>query len=128
MSEAAIKKAIEERLLAVWGATSEIAWDDVEFKPTTGTPFIEPKYTCVLSKNIAIGCERNFYLLSVMVNTKAGQGGLLNAQLADQIKNNFINRTIDGVTYLNGRIERRPSKNEWYRKEVLIDFFHDNKF
>lgn len=128
MSEAIVKQVIEDHLLGFWGTTTAIAWDDIEFSPVIGQAFIAPMFECVQSQNIAIGCERDHYLLQVAVSTPSGDAGVNNAAYCDTIKNNFINRNVSGVSFKTGRIVKKGSAKEWYTRAVLIECFYDNKF
>lgn len=126
MSEEYVRRVIEERIQSIWGSTTPIAWDDSEFKPSAGVAFIRPFFESISSENIAIKCERNYYLLTIEVNTPKGIGSSQNLQYADTLKNAFVYQTFEGVKFENGTVRRTGHIKEWYQRRVLINLYYNN--
>lgn len=121
---------IEKRLQDNWTDTP-IAFDNVEYVPVVGSPFVRltiSQTTSVL-KTFATygeGMYQEFGLIIVQVFTPRNDGTHPNNVLADKIADLFrgwnSGRLFCGTT----RIVRIGTEKNWHHANVMIEFYYEN--
>lgn len=128
MNEDQATLAIISFLKSSWLAKTEISWDNIDFKSTDNTPYIEPTITTVDSFSLSKSCLRNNCLLTIVVNTPKNTGINQGIKYSDDLLNLFVNKdAITGITFKSGRAQRLGPLGEWHRRRVLINFFYNQE-
>ncbi len=124
-----ILRIIEERISIYW-TDSDVAWNNVQYTPVAGTPFIRPVATQVHSGLIAgtadQGLWREFGLLTVQVFTNRSEGTRDNATLARKVTELFRGYSKDSLYCLAPHVETVGDTKEWYQSNVIVDFYFDH--
>lgn len=100
-----IRAALETRLSGTVGLPS-IAWENISFKPTTGTSFIKPKFVPTSRRPAVRGLNpqhRYQGLFSLLVYCPENEGPGVGQGIATTLTDRF-NSTTD-ISYTNGDAE-----------------------
>jgi hypothetical protein len=130
-----IRSTLEDKLVNAVGATP-IAWENIDFKPTTGTSFIKPQFIPTLRRPAVRGLlpqQRYDGLYTVFCYTPENVGPGAADDLADSIIETFeattdISYSVDTNTTLNLSIdyaEREQGRGQppWYYVVVNIGWY-----
>ena len=126
-----IRSALEVSLSAVAGVP-QIAWENVKYVPTTGTPYLKPVLVPTLREPSVRGLNpqmlyRGFYTITCYV--PQGNGPSVVDDLADSIIDAFEATTdiTDGTTIVSIRYAERGLGVEdgaFYAVPVTIGWYH----
>ena len=128
-----IRQALESRIASVTGiqASSQRAWENVRFEPTTGTPWVRMTLLPGESRPAIRGANpilEYIGLFQVDVFQPEGSGPNAADVLADNIRNSFAPGTDITVGSTTTRIrwsERAAAELDtpWYRLSVTISWY-----
>jgi hypothetical protein len=125
MFEAA-NNLIETRLKAQWGSTTAIDWDNVEFRPVIGTPFIRLLIDWTDNNSISIGgLDRGEGYINISIFETANKGTKHVTSMADSLSAIFRKWSSGGLQFRVPRIITIGKQEEWYRLDVIIPFKYD---
>ena len=124
-----IQSALNTRLNTLSGGYA-VAWENIEYEPVQGTPYLRPTFLPAETFGATIGAtgtdnQSGIYQIDVFV--KAGQGHGAAVILADSIADHF--KPVTELVY-NGRlvrcmsvsILRGRSDNGWYQVPIEIRY------
>lgn len=120
-----VDKMIEDRLRAEWSGTA-IDWDNVEFTPVRGTPFIRLQVEWVDTNTISSGgLDRGegYVNISMFMPANTGTEGV--AQGADMVALVFNKWDNGYLKFGVARTMRVGQQESWYRLDVIIPFTVD---
>jgi hypothetical protein len=116
---------IENHLVDNWSRTP-IDYDNVEFSPVRGTPFVRLQVEWVNTTLTSIGGRakgEGYIDLSIFV--PANTGTTISSSMADELATMF-NRLLNGALHCQvARTQRIGSFEEWYQVKVLVPFIYD---
>ncbi len=121
-----VRQILEDQLILAWGTTTPITWDDDPRVPRLGVDFIRCTLDGLDAQNISIKCQRENYLFTVQVFTKADKGSESNMALVDLIKKTYFGFSRGTLICKSVIDERVGAFNEFYQRNVLIDIQYDN--
>jgi len=123
-----LQKYISDNFTGV--ASNQIAWDNVEFKPTIGTAWLRVSIQNTISDFVGLSGPsvrtRRRGLIFFQIFTPEGTGTLLADQIADDLANNF-----EALSLYTGEILSAVTKNEigvsksWNQTNVSLPFYYD---
>lgn len=131
MSYANIEKTIQEKLNSGWTAT-EIEWQNTEYEPTLGTPFIRVTIIPGSENNIGLGSSTNLYrkvgvvFFSIFVPPNTGTRQAWN--LADDLTAIFRGLEEEGVIFREIETNEVGEENGWFQVNVSVAFQADDIF
>lgn len=128
-----IREALETQLTAVSGVP-DIAWENVNYEPTTGTPFVRPTLNPLIREPAVRGLNpQQYYYGSFIVEvfTPEGQGPGAGMTIAESIVNSFdatstLTANSVNVCIRNSRVETFVNMDAWYMIPVVIDWYTYN--
>lgn len=124
-----VQQLIEQRLAAQLPDVS-IAWDNVEFIPQVGTPFIRPTITQTETEltagTVDAGNWREHGLITIQIFTSKNTGARANASLSDRVGDSLRGYYIDRLHVGGPRAVRVGQDGEWFQSNVMIPFYFDN--
>ncbi len=141
MSFATIAAAIRSRFNTQWGSTTPIAWENVNYTPVTGTPWVRLTILPATARHagLAVGSSatgnrryREGGLVVVQVFTPENEGDGESATLAEAAAAVFRGVTASGIRYSGPRGEapRIRTVGEdgegWYQRNVEVPFEVDS--
>lgn len=130
-----IRAALESRLEDTSGIPV-IAWENVPYNPTTGTPFIKPMFQPVLREQAAMTTNpshRYQGLFTILCHYPEGTGPGTSQGTVDTLVNRF-NSTVD-ISYTNTDLETivvsirgvqqegSYTRSPWYITPVTVSWF-----
>ena len=121
-----VRQILEDQLIAEWGATTPITWDDFNRNPAVGINFIRCTLDGIGASPLSLKCQREDYLLTIQVFTKAGEGPKTNMLLADELKRIYLGFSSGHLIVKSVIDERVGVSKEFYQRNVLIDLQYDN--
>lgn len=129
MFEKAVQE-LQERLQDNWTDT-EIAFDNVQFNPVRGVPFIRIAITQTESEltsiaGPALGNYREHGLMTIQVFTPKNDGVQPNARLADMAAALYRGYSSGGLFCMPPRVNRVGAHEEFYQSNLLVEFYFDN--
>lgn len=128
MSQEAVRKIMEERLATEWGARTPIAWDDSDYGPVVGTPFIKPMIEGTTSEPKTGKCQREFYQMKIEVLTPKGSGAGANMVMGDDLVAMFYGYAESTLICKKAYVERLGDVEEWHSRAVFVDVQFDENF
>ena len=132
LSPDAADKAIQAAFLAVWGTTTPIAWDNLDFNAEAqNTPWVRLNVQFVTGTIAALGivgdrCFRNQGLVFVQVFSPVGEGKSANTVLATVARGTFRGVQLPGgLWFRNAAIVDVGPDGKWYQQNVMAEFIFD---
>lgn len=122
-----IRAAIEQRLANNWSST-DIAWDNIDYQPTSETAFIRCLVEEVDSRQVSsqtTPCHRVVGYIHIMIMVPTNTGTNTARGYADDIAAIFRNANFSDIQCTSPRIERVGDIGEWFQYSVLIPFWAD---
>ena len=116
---------IEERLRANWSETG-IDWDNVEFTPSRGTPFVRLDIQWTGNNTISIGGRNRgegYIDISVFVPSNTGTTAV--SGIADRLAAIFNKWDTGQLKFRVARTQRVGEQEQWYQVKVLVPFQFD---
>lgn len=110
---------------------TDVAYENVEFKTSKGTPWVEFRIIDGNESLLSLASEGNrMYrrtgLVSVKVFTAENTGTKQARDLADKIAGLFRTKSISGAIFGSPNIARRENKDGWLQTTVTISFYVDS--
>ena len=126
MSFANTQKYIESRFSTYWTATP-IAWQNVEYEPTSGTSYVEFGVFEADSQIVSLGTllYRNPGLISVNIFVPLNDGLQTAKGYADSIKTIFAGQNFNGITCRAASVTSLGEQSGWHVVNVTVPFFWD---
>ena len=132
LSPDAADKAIQAAFLAVWGTTTPIAWDNLDFNAEAqNTPWVRLNVQFTTGSISALGIVgdrrfRNEGFVFVQVFTPVGGGKSANTLLATLARNVFRGvQLAGGLWFRNATIVHVGPDGKWYQQNVSAEFIFD---
>lgn len=125
-----IQSAIIDYMQSNWTAT-DIAWDNVDYEPSTGNEyiaiFLDPVDETPEAKNGSQNLYRIVGELTIIVYTQQGTGPGRNHELADDAASLFRGKDLDTVQFRGAAVNRVGivDNGGWYKSLVRIEFYAD---
>lgn len=123
-----IKTEIWQELNNQWNNETPIAWDNVEFSPTTGSEYISVFVDPADENPVSVGSQNLYRIIGelvIPVYTEQGIGTARNDELADKVSNIFRGKDLNGKIQFSGSVHNRvgiTSSGGWYRSNVRVKF------
>lgn len=113
-------------------AADKIAWDNVAFKPVTGSPWVRVSIQGNLNNFASIGGPsikvRRLGIVFVQVFVPEGTGTLVADQLADDIADALeAKQLLTGETFQASTKTEAGANNGWYQLNVSTPFYFDEQ-
>jgi len=125
-----IRAALETRLNST-PDIPEIAWENVPYSPTTGTPFIKPMFQPTLRRQSAMATTPPHYyqgIFTILCYHPEGSGSGASQETVDALVNRF-NSTTD-ITYSGLTVSLRGAQQEssyinspWFVTPITVSWF-----
>lgn len=141
MSHATLNQLVESRLVAQWGVTTPIKFDNVEFVPAVGASWIACAVKESDSRKITLGSgaqvRRTIGTIFVEIFTPLGAGSGVARGYADTIKTIFRDYRVSGLHVREGsymQIGEKyytnsgtgvPATSQWFQGLVDFPFRYD---
>lgn len=135
MSYTAEEQAILSRVATEWGATTEIAWPNVDFNPADEVSDGDSWIRISIQRGPGtatqadIGSTAHRYrhrgTLVCQIFAPQGKGTGPVMALADQFAASFRSVTDTGVTYLTPSVGTVGSDGPWHQVNVTVDYYRD---
>ncbi len=117
---------IEERLRAQWLQTL-IDWDNVEFTPVRGTPFVRLQIEWNTSDVVAVGGVRvrgeGYINLSAFVPSGTGTQDV--SKMADDLAGIFDKWDTGKLKFKVAFTQRVGQQEQWFQVDVITPFTYD---
>ena len=130
--------AIRARFNTSWGATTPIAWPNVNFTPPAGEPWVRLTIRSDEAFSASLPAptirHRHTGMVVVQVFTPDNEGDAEARTLADQVCAIFRDVTAGGITYrgVDGSspyvTEVGPDGSGWYQLNVWVPYYRDSLF
>ncbi len=128
MSTEAVRAILEARLQTEWGVTTPIVWDNVNYTPKLGTPYIDCQLEGVFSVIKSAKCQRKHYLFTIDVYTPSNTTAKTAMEHTDTLETMFYGFASGYLTVQTTHSERVGTLKEWHHRVVLIDLFFDQHY
>ena len=116
---------INDRLVSNWTETP-IDFDNVDYNPSSGVPFVRLQIEWTSNDVISIGGrERGEGYIDLSLFIPANTGTQHVAGMADRLKLIFDKWDTGALKFKVGRKIRVGQKEEWYQEKVLVPFTFD---
>lgn len=141
MSHAALNTIVENRFATVWGATTAIAYEGVDFSPTAGSSWVAIKVREGTSRKITLGSgaqvRRTIGTIFVETYAPLGQGSKPTRDLVDAVKAVFRDyrsgglichegsSSVIGPEYYTNSGTGVPATSQQYQAIVAVPFRYD---
>lgn len=141
MSHAALNTLVESRFATVWGATTPIAYEGVDFSPTAGSSWVAIKVREGSSRKITLGSgaqvRRTIGTIFVETYAPLGQGSKPTRDLVDAVKVVFrdyrasgfhafeASAQVIGPEYYTNSGTGVPATSQQYQAIVAVPFRYD---
>ena len=141
MSHAALNTIVESRFATAWGATTAVAYDNVNFTPTAGASWVAIKLREGPSKKITLGSgaqvRRTLGTIFVEIFTPVGTGSSACRGYVDSVKAIFrdyrasglhcheSSSNVIGEEYYTNSGTGVPAASQQYQAVVSIPFMYD---
>lgn len=125
-----IRSALEQRLASTSGLPA-IAWENVPYSPTTGTPYLKPQFIPVTRRQAAMATTPPHYyrgIFRVLCYQPEGQGPGASQNLVDTLIDRFettTDITSNGITVSIEGVQQESSyiNSPWYVTPVTVSWF-----
>ncbi len=116
---------IEARLRNNWTETL-IDWDNVEFNPVRGTPFVrlQTEWVDTVVKGVN-GRSRGEGYINLSVFVQLGTGTNRITEMASDLSDIFNRWDNGSLKFGVARIMRIGEQEQWYRLDVIVPFIYD---
>lgn len=116
---------IEDRLSNNWTET-EIDYDNVEFSPVVGTPFVrlQTEWTDTNITSIG-GRSRGEGYVNISIFYPANKGTVVVTEMADSLSQLFNQWSSGNLRFTVARTVRIGQQESWYRLDVVVPFTFD---
>lgn len=128
MSSDAVRQILEERLATEWGVRTPIAWDNTDYTPEEGTPFIKCMIEGTTSEPKTGKCQREFYQMEIQILTPKGSGTGENMTMGDDLVAMFFGFAESTLICKKAHVERQGDMEEWHSRAVFVDVQYDQNF
>lgn len=128
MGYAAQRIAIESRFSTQWGVTTPIAWDNSQYKPDSGTPFVALSILNTSEQPVSIGSTvktRNGGFININIFVPENTGTAVIEGLCDSAAAVFRYKAFSGVSCRGAEIRLIGRNKEWWQYNVSIEFQRD---
>lgn len=141
MSHSALNTLIESKFATAWGATTDIAYENVNFTPTASSSWVSIKVREGSSKKITLGSgaqvRRTLGTIFVEIFTPVGGGSKPCRDLIDSAKVLFRDYRISGLHVYDGSVNILgeeyytnsgtgiPATSQQYQAIVAFPFRYD---
>ena len=116
---------IEDRLRALWSGTL-IDWDNVEFAPVRGIPWVRLQIEWVDANQISAGgLDRGDGYINLSSFVASNTGTLNVSIMCDQLAAIFNKWNTGALRFKVARTVRVGEQEQWYRRDVLVPFTYD---
>ena len=117
---------IEDRLRALWTGT-EVDWDNVEFTPVLGVPFVRLQIEWIDANSISIGgLKRGDGYINLSSFVAANTGTLNVSTMCDQLSAIFDRWDTGQLKFKVAHTVRVGGQEKWYRRDVIAPFtYHE---
>lgn len=122
MSLESDRQIIESRLNTNW-VTTDIAWDSVDYTPTTGTAWIACSLNPGEEQRFTMGSVRQIGILSIQIFTPISIGANLAYNYADTLAGIFRNALDTGVQFKTPTIVKVGKTESWFQVNVNIPYW-----
>lgn len=116
---------IEDRLRTLWTDTL-IDWDNVEFTPVRGTPFVrlQIEWTDAIVTSIGGRNRGEGYInLSAFIPSNTGTESI--STTCDDLATIFNKWDTGNLRFKIARTVRIGEQQQWYRRDVIVPFTYD---
>lgn len=125
-----IRELLETKLASISGLP-DVAWENVKYEPTTGTPFIKPTVVPTIRKPACLGASPQQYyqgLFQIVCFVPNNRGPSELDDLVDLIITNFDATSIISDTDLSIQIRRTEhgqgiTESPWHKATISISWF-----
>ena len=118
-----VTKTIEDMLKAGWTAT-KIDFDNVEFKPKAGDPFVRLQIEWVESVS-NVTRSRGMGYLNLSIFYPCNKGTEIVNDYADQLSALYSRISVGQLKFGEGKTQRIGQQETWYRLDVIVPFIYD---
>lgn len=128
MNYSSERTAIESRFSTLYSKTS-IKWENVDFKPTPGSSFVELLIDTDDTDQISMQttpCFRTRGSIVCIIYTPINQGSKPAREIMDEVQKIFVGQQFDGITCRGATFGKAGVLKEWYRHVMNIEFFYDS--
>jgi len=129
-------EALRTRFNTVWGATTPIAWPNIDFKPPNRAPWVKFRILDKDANQASFGTPNNNFfryvgVVQMIVFTPLGEGekeALELVDLADTVYKNWSHSS--GVRFLNPpRVQTVGEEaDKWHQVNIIAPFSRDSLF
>jgi hypothetical protein len=133
MSYEAERIAIENRFATAWGATTPVAYQNVEFTPPTNPreSWVRVSVLNGASFQASLGNNplyRHPGVIDISIFTPTGEGGKRAAQLVDQATAVFRGAQFSGILCRAPDVREVGPSDGWFQTSVSIPYQRDELF
>jgi hypothetical protein len=128
MTATAENIAIEQRFNTSWATRTPIDWDNVDYKPVTGTSWVRFRILGGFGQQMSTGAvplHRNTGILDIAIFTKLGIGTDTAKGHADFAMAIFRGWQSGGITCRTPYVTRAGEASGWYQLNVTVPFFRN---
>ena len=115
------EQAIEVALESQWTKTP-IDWDNVQYQPLQGEPYIRMQMEWYDSVSAGPNRVRESGYVMLAVFVPVHYGTRYQADLIDNLKRIFLGLRISGLTFYPSRLQRVGENRGWYQRNLLVPF------
>ena len=130
MSYSSERTAIESRFSTMYTA-SAIKWENVDYKATPGTSFVELIIDTDDTDQLEITSNNPTYRTTgsivCIIYTPVNAGSKASRTIMDAIRTIFCGQQFSGITCCGANLGKGGIKDEWYRTVMNIEFFYDDR-
>lgn len=115
-----------------WNQATPVAWPNVNYTPTTGTPWVRFTMLPAASIQASIGspgsnCYRYPGIIDVQIFTPLNGGDIRASKLADKVVSIFHEAELDNFRFSEGYVVNVNSADSgWHQKNVRVKFWRDS--
>jgi len=123
--------AIEARLNTQWAAATSIKYENVEFEPIPGTPYIELEIVWTDSRQASIETtplHRATGIISINIYTALNIGTKTADDYGDTIAGIFRGVQFSGITCRSPVPAKIGEMDGWYVLNISTEFYYDKTY
>ena len=125
-----IRNALETQLAGITGIP-DIAWENVNYTPTTGSTYVQPTFIPLIREPAVRGLNPQQYyagMFRIDVMTPEGKGPGAGATLTNTLVESFeatstLTANSVNVCIRSARVEMSISVDAWFMTPVIIDWY-----
>ena len=117
--------AIESRFKTIWGNTTAIAWDNIDFNPSDDTEWVRIAIVPGEEQFVSMGKMRKVGVIIIQIFVPEFKGSKRSNELIDLTTKTWRNKEFSGIRCREITVNRLGQSNGWFQTNVSIPFWKE---